>query len=806
MSVSASLISGSEVSVASKNSEQSYDHLLDSLYAGNAVDEFDNKLWVPWYKTSSSCNIGDLQNGGNCNVDSVDFEHNCMVTDEFSQVGILVAMGNSEARMDKYYNTVLAIKSNNGDIPAWRVYRNGNSIEQCKQGVNGNCDTASDATARIIISLYAASKNTQFSQTARSKYLAHANKLSSDFYDFEVVHECKNSNLGYGQICNWLAAGSEAKKGGLGSHDFTYTGYFGDAVIAMLNACAITQDQKYCVAAKDFTLNYLQASNWNGDTFSAPPGRSFNWIDIDTVPKAQCTGNCQDNNEWDGFDAPRALGICAAQYYADKMNYQMPGLKEYCKQWGDKYMTAPDKAVIQYFPDGSTSKQAQHGYFAQGLQSLFQLGYNLALYKSSLNSAISHFSPSTSTWDQASCFGVYTSALAVRSLGIGIGRGDISEGVSSLPLPQVPSTGTPPGTVTPPPVLQQPTQTPATPPQQSDIASLSASCIASSTPCPVKSDKTEGQCRTVVFSTAQGDLQLMACKKDGNNIEVYRQMYPQISFKACIGDGCVDEYGGFAKFVMQPSQTPAAATPSIPTQPPVTTPTNQEPSQPAAPIPSNTDLSSVAITCQNSALCTSQQDVTSGDCRMALTQTDNGFVKWMACKKGANDVELYRQSWPGGDFKVCLGSACIDQSSGFAKFSMVQSSENINEPTGNTQTTPENPTVADSTTPPTNTNENTGGSSGGSGSGGSGSAVTPSGVASLNVDLSVQGNKISDTIENSGCRIVEFASTFGSNKARICPKENNFYEMYLLTPPIQAVMCIGSSCVGSNSGFARFSV
>jgi hypothetical protein len=48
--------------------------------------------------------------GDNCNSgEAIDFTHNCMVTDEFSQVGILLAMGKDYAIAPKYISTNISI-------------------------------------------------------------------------------------------------------------------------------------------------------------------------------------------------------------------------------------------------------------------------------------------------------------------------------------------------------------------------------------------------------------------------------------------------------------------------------------------------------------------------------------------------------------------------------------------------------------------------------------------------------------------------------------------------------------------------
>ncbi|HLD87389.1 MAG TPA: hypothetical protein VJB12_04970, partial [Candidatus Nanoarchaeia archaeon] len=438
---SLSLLNESDKGLFGATRGSDYDLILDSLFANAKVAvNTGGKLWVPWFKTSSGCAQTDLQSGANCNSGSaIDFTHNCMVSDEFSQVGIAVAMGKDQTRMDGFYNTVIASKSRNGNIPSWRIYRNGDAIEPCRSGINGNCDTASDATARIIIALYAGAKNQYFADSAKKgQYEQLARTLSADFLNYEVDRTCRPSSLGLGNICYWMAGGSEVKKAGISSNDYAYTGYFADGIIAMLQAYASTSDAKYLDVAKAFGLNYLQAANFNGNTFTVPPGKSFKWVpDSQGIPRAQCTNNCNPDT-WDGFDATRAAGMCQANYYARQMGVVLPGMQKYCDLWGSKYMNDPNRAPVQYTASGGAMSY-QHGYYAQGLQALFQSGgHNPSLFKPTVDSALSHFGAQSKTWDNAPCFGVYTTAFAIRALGMGIGR-DLASFKSPVSSPAVPA-------------------------------------------------------------------------------------------------------------------------------------------------------------------------------------------------------------------------------------------------------------------------------------------------------------------------------------------------------------------------------
>jgi hypothetical protein len=657
---SATLLDSNEIGFNGQTRSNNYDALMDAYFSnGNVVSTINgNELWVPWFKTSSGSQVTDLQSGGNCNSgQTIDFTHNCMVTDEFSQMGILISMGKDQTRMTQFYNTVIASKSNYGNIPAWRIYRNGNTIEACRSGINGNCDTASDGTARIIIALFTASKNSNFADAMqKANYASLAKKIADDMLTYEVDNTCRQTS--YGNVCHWLAGGSNVKTGGIASSDYAYTGYYPDAIIAMLTAYANTNDVKYYNAAKDFTLNYMQAANFNNNVFTVPPGKSFKWtVDSNGIMRASCTNTCSPVM-WDGFDASRALGMCQANYYAKQMNIQLPYLQKYCDLLSAKYMGNAASAPIQFYPDGSAAA-AQSGYFAQGLESLHQAGGNSALFKATVDNALSHFSSSSKTFDNAASIGVYTTAFSVRALGMGIGRDANAFSTSGTVLPptQTNTTNTTTNTTTATP--------PATSYATAGITSLASSCIygSANTAGAVKSDVTSGACRTVIFGTASGDVKIFACTKTGGYVEIYKQASPSgVNYKACLANGCITQDNGFARFIPVTSTTTTTTQPPTTTPPPTTTTTS----------PKYTGISSLSTSCTyNSVKSTIKSDVTSGTCRTVVYGTPNGDVKIMGCEKSANTVEVYRQSSPAGlNFKACLGAGCVDNSCGFAKIAV----------------------------------------------------------------------------------------------------------------------------------------
>ena len=104
----APLLSGSEVGVgtfSTSNLSDNYDELLNQYFNNPNVSTVISStpcgssssqgcLWVPWMTSSSSCLVSNLHSGANCNSgETIDFTHNCMVSDELSQVCVEAAMG-----------------------------------------------------------------------------------------------------------------------------------------------------------------------------------------------------------------------------------------------------------------------------------------------------------------------------------------------------------------------------------------------------------------------------------------------------------------------------------------------------------------------------------------------------------------------------------------------------------------------------------------------------------------------------------------------------------------------------------------
>lgn len=417
-----------------------YDNILVKIDSqGNATRSFGGKLVVPWFKSSTACGVINLQNASNCNLypGTLNFADGyCQVSDEHSQVCVIYSAGKNESQMRECSEAIKVMKCNlYGQIPGWRGIANETSgnITMCDSRVNSNNDTASDATARYIISLFTAAANPFFTnQTYKDELKALAINLTIDMDRYEVQHTCYNSSLGFGPICDWMAGGSVARNNGLGSTDFAFTGYYQDVIAAYLMAYSATGNATYLTRAGNITLNYMQAAYPNNtglpvvgnlSSFRVPPGKSFKWVNLTTNPAASCTNTCSPD-QWDTADAPRAFGMCMVEFAANNfMNIDLPLLSAYCDVWATRYMTITNSLPIQYYSNGTASASNQSGFKAQGWQAqgLMSQG-NETKFNITLFSVFSHYSETTGQWDSAACFGVYDEMFGIRALYSGLAR------------------------------------------------------------------------------------------------------------------------------------------------------------------------------------------------------------------------------------------------------------------------------------------------------------------------------------------------------------------------------------------------
>lgn len=364
--------------------------------------------WVPWYSSSSACAVAQLND---CNIPGgATATQNCMVTDELSQVFLVTAQGTNESRVQQLVRTLDAIDNTPSGLPAWKVRRNGNALD-FSQSDNGN--SASDADARILIALYTAANSSYFSASAKADFRTRADALAANF----LAHDFRNDPRG--GITYWLAGGANQASGGLGSNGFSYAGYYGDAVLALLAAYRSTSNANYRTAAQDTVNAYLLAAGYNGSHFTVPPIQ-FHWNTAFTPPQPACD-RCGD---WDYDDAPRATSICKAKYAAALAGVTLPAaLDTYCQSWMSSGGVTSTAYKVQYQLNGTPLGTLQDGPWENGLGAALNFANSTADLPTRLNRVGQHYAGGNGIWDDPSlCYGVYRNAIFPAHLGSAIGR------------------------------------------------------------------------------------------------------------------------------------------------------------------------------------------------------------------------------------------------------------------------------------------------------------------------------------------------------------------------------------------------
>ncbi len=208
------------------------------------------------------------------------------------------------------------------------------------------------------------------------------------------------------------------------------------------------------------------------------------------------------------------------------------------------------------------------------------------------------------------------------------------------------------------------------------VEQLEYTCTAGGQDCGVNQDTTSGVCRTIEFSTIQGPLGILVCKKEGTRYETYLQYSPQIDAQACIGAGCLstNPWKGYDSFTSDQL-------------PPVQEGYDYR------------DPSTFTATCTyNNINCDLLNDHTEGVCRTINFNTADGTIGLLACHKEDSRYELYRTEYPIlQPFLACLGPLCVDEMKGFDSYTIPG-----NTTWGNTSN-PGNTTIHDNTTIPDNT-------------------------------------------------------------------------------------------------------
>lgn len=399
-------------------------------------------LVVPWFDSATSCGESNLK--ASPYIASASFSTNyLMVADEFSEVGIALAMSNNSAQFESWYNTLGAIKSSWGGLPWWIV--NVTPASNKYVDVSGD-DTASDADARIIKALYIAKQNPYFSTANKTKYGSKADNLSSDFIIHDVVRNVNYNSGINGNMTMFVFGGRDSANAGFGATQADmWIGYYPDVIEAMLMAYESTGNNTYYGASLNFTLQALIASNattpytsstWRGGHFNfewnvtTNPVRTYNSSAVDQIYWNQ-TGTA-----WGDSDGVRFWGMCdvlrAVNLSTGATTGAFSNLSDYCRVQPLTNLYNATKHCLEVKNNGACHVTVQGGYYENGLGSGAVTFYNTSWAINKSDEFISHYGFSGNTFDSTACGNplTYRGIRPTKALGSFIGLDSLALGGS----------------------------------------------------------------------------------------------------------------------------------------------------------------------------------------------------------------------------------------------------------------------------------------------------------------------------------------------------------------------------------------
>jgi hypothetical protein len=363
----------------------------------------------------------------------------CLVTDQLSQVGMALAMGtgtSSTTKFDQWVNTIEWIaRATDPRVPRWNLKVRLATTPATIEAVND--DDASDGTARVVIALFTAAASPAFTPTQQSRYRQLASTIASGFRS-DFKNELQSTRLG--PIRYWLASGFQTGMSGYpllspNHGTFSWAGYYGDVVIALLAAHrgASSNNAEYLEIARDTVKAYLLASDYV-NTFAVPP-TAFRWSNLDPdIPSESavtctytCGKECGNAYTWDPFDAPRAVSICKAEYYAGVAGVDLgSSLSSYCAAWLSSGGAPAGSYALQYNVKGEVCSDVRGGFKENGLGAALNFAFGRDALCGRLAEAFGHLwstaTPPRVDACSTNCMGIYDHTFAIVSFGSAIGR------------------------------------------------------------------------------------------------------------------------------------------------------------------------------------------------------------------------------------------------------------------------------------------------------------------------------------------------------------------------------------------------
>lgn len=399
-------------------------------------------LFVPKYGSSDDCTSFHLDKCFDNDHPAGPGEF-CLVTDEFSQLGLILALAKDNAAVTafgKWVNTVKALSAFSAIeyLPAWnaRVRLDAGGKASLEPWNN---DDASDATARIVLALYIAASRSEHAAN-RAAYEELAGELANRLANFDF-RDTRN-RWGAGRF--WLASGKNAAANIVTNpNPFTWAGYFGDVALAMIAAYRFTGEPRYATLASDAVANYLQASAFS-TSFAVPPVK-FSWS-VATLPPAAVARE-DFSGHWDDADAPRAVSICKAAHFIQTGGVPLDAnvqaaLASYCSFWmqSNGVLNGTAEYQRQYNLNGTRFGSRSLHYWNSGLGAALNFYLCPLDLKRRLDAAAAQYDTVAKVFRRdngvnESCLGVYSHAFFIINFGSAIGR-DSAAFASAVAAPQ----------------------------------------------------------------------------------------------------------------------------------------------------------------------------------------------------------------------------------------------------------------------------------------------------------------------------------------------------------------------------------
>lgn len=629
---------------------EKYEAMLQA-WQGREIDHVtaDGKelIVVPWFVNEQ----GDYHR--NCGAAGTQNDY-CVVTDEDSQYTLAVSMSRDEqlvnAQAEALFNKIRHVSTTDyGRNARWQFRVRNGAVE-----LNTN-DFASDADARYLLALFSFASNPVLHDEAlKNEMRSYAEGYCADYKQHAFVVD-EHAGIRY-----WPVGGGDVGRvGSLAESSnwwgVTYPGYYGDMSLAMLACGANTQDQEYFAVADDALKAYFSLAGYDGSSLSIAHGRSGTWnVDDSGDVSYVCQDGCPGHGGTENADGVRFTSMCTVDYFAQEMGLGFtPLTNQFCSDVISSNGFERTAYATQWDGNGQPVSGLNSGWQANGLPLYIDVGRTS--YAGDRFNSVWDNQWTGSSFSNAQLFDVFWGGFLVNGLGFNLGRADAVFALSSTapvygPVqPPEESPGT--GDSEEEHAVEEPVEDVVEHPsneQELSIDSMGFYCSAGGVSCQLRSDSFDGACRELAFSTINGELVLKGCSKPEGTAELYLLAAPSTStFAACLGDGCVSELSGFARYVPgEPAQEPIDEQPAV-----------SEPEE------SSIMQLSASVTPSSNLVVDAYEETS---CRRLTYDTASGSIDVRVCPRPDGAYELYRLS-ERNDAQLCIQGACVGTYSGFAR-------------------------------------------------------------------------------------------------------------------------------------------